>query len=88
MNFPECVKCYSCGFMKKGDSETEKLPGDVPFCNGELACFGSVKIVKINTSSKSLSKLCTDCCAKRQFQRSRSKDSELSLKNILNSDRL
>ena len=50
MNFPECVKCYSCGFMKKGDSETEALPGDVPFCNGELACFGSVKKVKIKTS--------------------------------------
>jgi len=30
---PECVKCYSCGYQKKGDSETEKLPGDVPFCN-------------------------------------------------------
>ena len=29
------VKCYSCGYMKNGDSETEKLPGDVPFCNGE-----------------------------------------------------
>jgi len=30
---PECVKCYSCGYMKWDDSETQKLPGDVPFCN-------------------------------------------------------
>jgi len=29
---PECVKCYSCGFMKEGDSETHQM-GDVPFCN-------------------------------------------------------
>merc|ERR1712037_829605 len=30
---PECVKCYSCGYMKNGDSETGPLGGDVPFCN-------------------------------------------------------
>merc|ERR1712192_173841 len=29
---PECVKCYSCGFMKEGDSETHQM-GDIPFCN-------------------------------------------------------
>merc|ERR1711936_912131 len=29
---PECVQCYSCGYMKNGDSETEKLP-ETPFCN-------------------------------------------------------
>ena len=36
LNFPECVKCYSCGYMKWDDSETQKLPGDVPFCNGQF----------------------------------------------------
>ena len=28
------TQCYSCGYMKKGDSIAEEIP-EVPFCNGK-----------------------------------------------------
>ena len=28
------TQCYSCGYMKKGDSIAEAIP-EVPFCNGK-----------------------------------------------------
>ena len=28
------TQCYSCGYMKKGDSIAEAIPG-IPFCNGK-----------------------------------------------------
>ena len=30
------MKCYSCGYQKWDDKETENLPGDVPYCNGQF----------------------------------------------------
>ena len=28
------TQCYSCGYMKKGDSIAEEIP-EIPFCNGK-----------------------------------------------------
>ena len=33
--FPECTKCYNCGYRKKDNGEAEGLP-ELPFCNGEF----------------------------------------------------